>query len=61
MTFCVESYIGSVNGREGVKLEEKVLVTDSGVERLSNYTFQLGLIQLLRQKLSKALFKIQGN
>ena len=44
MTLCVESYIGSLNGREGVKLEEQVLVTDSGVERLSNYPFQLDLL-----------------
>ncbi len=44
MTLCVESYIGSENGHEGVKLEEQVLVTDSGVERLSSYPFQLDIL-----------------
>ncbi|GJL82193.1 MAG: peptidase M24 [marine bacterium B5-7] len=41
MTLCVESYIGAEGGREGVKLEEQVLVTDSGVERLSNYPYEM--------------------
>ena len=37
MTLCVESYIGDAGGAEGVKLEEQVLVTGTGVEVLSNY------------------------
>jgi Xaa-Pro aminopeptidase len=37
MVLCVESYIGRLGGREGVKLEEQVLITDSGRERLSSY------------------------
>jgi len=44
MTLCVESYIGSLNGIEGVKLEEQVLVTETGAKRLSNYPFQLDLL-----------------
>ena len=44
MTLCVESYIGSESGREGVKLEEQVLVTNSGVDRLSSYPFALGIL-----------------
>ena len=40
MTICVESYIGEVGGREGVKLEEQVLVTGTGVERLSTFPFE---------------------
>ena len=40
MTLCVESFIGSEGGREGVKLEEQVLVTDTGIERLSAYRFE---------------------
>ena len=44
MTLCVESYIGSESGREGVKLEEQVLVSHSGVERLSSYPFQLDIL-----------------
>ncbi len=41
MTLCVESYIGSHGGREGVKLEEQVLITETGVERLSSYPYEL--------------------
>jgi len=40
MTMCVESFIGSEGGREGVKLEEQVLVTETGIERLSTYPFE---------------------
>ncbi len=40
MVLSVESYIGSENGEEGVKLEEMVLITESGVERLSSYPFE---------------------
>ncbi len=39
MVMAVESYVGRHGGREGVKLEEQVLVTDSGYERLSRYGF----------------------
>jgi Xaa-Pro aminopeptidase len=44
MALCVESYIGAEGGKEGVKLEEMVLVTDDGIERLSNYKFEEGLL-----------------
>ncbi|MEM9754454.1 MAG: Xaa-Pro peptidase family protein [Pseudomonadota bacterium] len=37
MTVSVESYVGAVGGAEGVKLEEQVLITDTGYERLSTY------------------------
>ena len=37
MTLCVESFIGTEGGREGVKLEEQVLVTETGTETLSTY------------------------
>ncbi|MCR9218726.1 MAG: Xaa-Pro peptidase family protein [Alphaproteobacteria bacterium] len=37
MTLCVESYIGREGGKEGVKLEEQVLITEDGVETLSRY------------------------
>jgi Xaa-Pro dipeptidase len=40
MTLCVESFIGVEGGREGVKLEEQVLVTTSGIERLSRYPLE---------------------
>ena len=44
MTICVESYIGAEGGAEGVKLEEQVLVTEAGVELLSDFPFEDGLL-----------------
>lgn len=41
MVLCVESYIGRLGGREGVKLEEQVLITETGSLTLSS--FPLGL------------------
>ncbi|WP_397541343.1 M24 family metallopeptidase [Roseovarius salis] len=40
MTICVESYIGEEGGREGVKLEQQVLITETGVEVLSRFPFE---------------------
>ena len=40
MTVCVESMIGVEGGREGVKLEEQVLITKDGAEMLSSYRFE---------------------
>jgi Xaa-Pro aminopeptidase len=37
MIVCVESYVGRHGGHEGVKLEEQVLITESGFEQLSKY------------------------
>jgi len=44
MVICVESFVGSVEGGEGVKLEEQVLITSEGYEVLSRYPFEEGLI-----------------
>ncbi|MGV6804434.1 MAG: M24 family metallopeptidase [Ruegeria sp.] len=44
MTLCVESYIGEEAGREGVKLEQQVLITETGVELLSQFPFELDLL-----------------
>ncbi len=44
MTLCVESYIGAVGGSQGVKLEQQVLVTDSGIEVMSRYPFDDSLL-----------------
>ena len=44
MTICVESYIGEEGGREGVKLEQQVLITENGYELLSNFPFEENLI-----------------
>lgn len=37
MVLCVESYTGRLGGREGVKLEEQALITETGYEMLSSY------------------------
>ena len=44
MIFCIESYVGSAGGREGVKLEQQILVTDSGYELLSDMGFDEELV-----------------
>jgi Xaa-Pro dipeptidase len=43
-TVCVESYIGAVDGREGVKLEEQVLITSDGCTPLSRYPYEEALL-----------------
>ena len=40
MTLCVESYVGAEDGVEGVKLEEQILITDTGVARLSTFPYE---------------------
>ena len=37
MVVCVESYVGRHGGAEGVKLEDQVLITPTGHERLSTF------------------------
>lgn len=37
MVICVESYMGRLGGREGVKLEEQVLITETGHEQMTTY------------------------
>jgi Xaa-Pro dipeptidase len=44
MTLCVESYIGSAGGKEGVKLEEQVYITSSGYEQLSSFPLEYALL-----------------
>ena len=44
MVICVESYVGEEGGSEGVKLEQQVLVTESGSEPLSTYPFDAELL-----------------
>ena len=40
MVVCVESYIGAVGGREGVKLEQPVVITRDGSQPLCTYPFE---------------------
>ncbi|MGM0985237.1 MAG: M24 family metallopeptidase [Pseudomonadota bacterium] len=44
MVVSVESYIGEVGGSDGVKLEEEVLITDTGIAKLSRYPFNEALL-----------------
>jgi Xaa-Pro aminopeptidase len=40
MTLCVESFTGVEGGKEGVKLEEQVLITPDGARLLSSYPME---------------------
>lgn len=44
MVVSVESYIGEVGASDGVKLEEEVLITETGIEKLSRYPFDEALL-----------------
>ena len=44
MTVCVESFVGDRDGGEGVKLEEQVLITLHGIERLTTYPYEPRLL-----------------
>ena len=44
MTVCVESYIGEEGGHEGVKLEQQMLITETGAELLSDFPFEERLL-----------------
>jgi Xaa-Pro aminopeptidase len=44
MLICVEVYAGEVGGREGVKLEDQVLITEDGYENLTRYPFESRLL-----------------
>ncbi|WP_294622226.1 Xaa-Pro peptidase family protein [uncultured Roseovarius sp.] len=45
MTLCVESYIGAEGEAEGVKLEQQVLMTETGMEVLSRFPFEEDLLR----------------
>ena len=40
MMICIESYVGAVGGREGVKLEQQILMTENGYEDLTFFPFE---------------------
>lgn len=40
MTLCIESYIGDEGGKEGVKLEQQVHLTENGCTPLSTFRFE---------------------
>jgi len=45
MAVCVESYIGEEGGHEGVKLEQQVLITETGLRPLSSFAFEEALLR----------------
>ena len=40
MVMCVEALIGTEGGKECVKLEEQVLITEDGFEQLTHYPLE---------------------
>ena len=44
MVLCVEAYIGEDGGFEGIKLEDQVLITETGHKNLTNFPFEKDLI-----------------
>lgn len=44
MVICVESYVGAAGERDGVKLEQQVLVTETGYDMLSTYPLEDNLL-----------------
>lgn len=45
MVLCIESYMGAVGERDGVKIEQQVLVTADGYEMLSSYPLEETLLE----------------
>ncbi|MGM0584433.1 MAG: M24 family metallopeptidase [Pseudomonadota bacterium] len=44
MTLCVESFIGEEGGAEGIKLEQQLLITETGTALLSRFPFEPALM-----------------
>lgn len=44
MMLCVEVYLGAVGGRDGIKLEDQVLITATGVENITRCPFDQKLM-----------------
>ncbi len=44
MVLCIESYVGAKGERDGVKLEEQILVTETGYELLTSFPFEDNLL-----------------
>ena len=45
MALCVEAYVGAEGGKEGVKLEDQVIITEDGYENLTRYPFEADFLQ----------------
>lgn len=44
MTLSIEAYLSEEGGSDGVKLEDQVLITEAGFERLSQFPFEEALL-----------------
>jgi Xaa-Pro aminopeptidase len=44
MVVCIESYMGPRGERDGVKLEQQVLITAEGYELLTDYPYEESLL-----------------
>lgn len=44
MALCVEAYVGEVGGSDGIKLENQLLVTETGYEVLTKYPFEASFL-----------------
>ena len=44
MVLCIESYVGAEGERDGVKLEQQIVVTDKGYELISEYPYEEDLL-----------------
>ena len=44
MVVCIESYMGPLGERDGVKLEQQVLITDDGYELLTTFPYEESLL-----------------
>ncbi|MEM9579144.1 MAG: Xaa-Pro peptidase family protein [Pseudomonadota bacterium] len=42
---CVESYLGEYGAKEGVKLEEQILIREDGIDILTQYPFEEALLR----------------
>ncbi len=40
MVLCVEVYVGEVGGKNGVKLEDQILITEDGFDNLTKYPYE---------------------
>ncbi|KIL85253.1 metallopeptidase-like protein [Fusarium avenaceum] len=46
MVLSVEAYVGEVGGKDGIKLENQLLVTETGYELLTKYPFEVKNIMM---------------
>ncbi len=44
MALCVEAYVGAQGGKEGVKLEDQVIITEDGFENITRFPFEVALL-----------------